>query len=50
MKADRKKAREEMDVVSVVEWRPDIASHQRFFLLVRRPETGMFFTLSLNSK
>lgn len=37
MKAERKKAREELDVVNVIEWRHD---GERWFLLVRRPEGG----------
>ncbi|KAF9447147.1 hypothetical protein P691DRAFT_761024 [Macrolepiota fuliginosa MF-IS2] len=53
MKADRKKAREELDIINIIEWRYDKASHQRFFLLVRRPETGLLaglydFTASVN--
>jgi A/G-specific adenine glycosylase len=40
MKIDRKKAREELDVVSIVEWRRDVTSDETLFLLVRRPETG----------
>lgn len=48
MKVDRKKAREELDIVNVVEWRRDMSSQQRFFLLIRRPETGMFFTSVVN--
>ena len=41
MKAERKKAREELDVVSVVEWRHR-DSQDRWFLLVRRPEGGTY--------
>lgn len=41
MKVERKKAREELDVVNVVEWRPEISSTNRQFLLVRRPEEGL---------
>ncbi|KXN89142.1 A/G-specific adenine DNA glycosylase [Leucoagaricus sp. SymC.cos] len=41
MKSDRKKAREELDVVNVIEWRRDTRSQQRLFFLVRRPETGL---------
>ncbi|KIL63513.1 hypothetical protein M378DRAFT_25009 [Amanita muscaria Koide BX008] len=41
MKADRKKARVELDVVSVVEWRLSLAPDRRWFLLVRRPESGL---------
>jgi A/G-specific adenine glycosylase len=39
MKADRKKAREELDIVNVIEWH-DTATGDRQFLLVRRPESG----------
>jgi len=39
MKAERKKPREEMDVVNVVEWRD--RTH-RWFLLVRRPKEGEY--------
>ncbi|KAJ7057825.1 DNA glycosylase [Mycena amicta] len=38
MRADKKKAREELDVVCVVEWRQ---RSDRRFLLVRRPEGGL---------
>lgn len=41
MKASRKKAREELDIVNVVEWRHQ-PSRGRWFLLVRRPEGGKF--------
>ena len=37
MKAERKKQREETDIVNVVEWRN---ASNRWFLLVRRPEGG----------
>jgi hypothetical protein len=37
MKVERKKPREELDVVCVAEWRSE---DQRWFLLVRRPEGG----------
>jgi A/G-specific adenine glycosylase len=37
MKVKRKKAREELDIVNVIEWRH---GDRRFFLLVRRPEGG----------
>ncbi len=40
MKADRKKPREELDIVNVIEWGHG-SSHQRYFLLVKRPESGM---------
>ena len=38
----KKKAREELDVVSVIEWRKDASAgaNERWFLLVRRPEGG----------
>ena len=38
MKIERKKQREELNIVSVVEWRND---DDRWFLLSRRPEGGM---------
>ncbi|PPQ68918.1 hypothetical protein CVT24_007662 [Panaeolus cyanescens] len=41
MKAERKKAREELDIVNVVEWRAHLSSDDRRFLLVRRPEGGL---------
>ncbi len=37
MKIERKKQREELNIVSVVEWRND---DDRWFLLSRRPEGG----------
>ena len=40
MKADRKRVREELDLVNVIEWRLSLASDERWFLLVRRPENG----------
>ena len=40
MKAEKKKAREEVDIVSVVEWKSTAESEDRWFLLVRRPEKG----------
>lgn len=42
MKAQRKKAREELDIVNVVEWRHQ-DSQDRWFLLVRRPQGGRLF-------
>lgn len=48
MKAERKKAREELDIVNVIEWRPDIRSNERWFLLVRRPEGGMSYFRLMN--
>ncbi|XP_006463983.1 hypothetical protein AGABI2DRAFT_226007 [Agaricus bisporus var. bisporus H97] len=41
MKIDRKKAREELDVINIVEWRRDITSDERLFLLIKRPMTGL---------
>ena len=38
MKVERKKQREELNIVSVVEWRSD---RDRWFLLTRRPEGGL---------
>jgi hypothetical protein len=43
MKAERKKSREELDVVNVIEWRRNLETDERWFLLVRRPEGGMYF-------
>lgn len=43
MKAEKKKAREEVDLVSVIEWRSQSGSEERWFILVRRPEGGKFF-------
>jgi A/G-specific adenine glycosylase len=40
MKAEKKKSREETDIVNVVEWRRSIDSEERWFLLVKRPEKG----------
>ena len=40
MKVDRKKVREELDIVNVIEWRPSPTPKERWFLLVRRPENG----------
>ncbi|KAH7926964.1 DNA glycosylase [Leucogyrophana mollusca] len=40
MKAVRKKAREELDSVNVIEWRSEDGI-KRWFLLVRRPEGGL---------
>ncbi|THV07111.1 DNA glycosylase [Dendrothele bispora CBS 962.96] len=41
MKAERKKAREELDLVSVVEWQSNSDPEDRRFLLVKRPEKGL---------
>ncbi|KAI0674510.1 DNA glycosylase [Trametes maxima] len=43
MKVEKKKAREELDVVNVIEWRtsPAASTGGRWFLLVRRPEGGL---------
>jgi A/G-specific adenine glycosylase len=38
MKVERKKQREELNIVSVVEWR---SGSDRWFLLTRRPEGGL---------
>ena len=40
MKAEKKKAREELDIVNVIEWHKHAAASERWFLLVRRPEGG----------
>ncbi|KIM42337.1 hypothetical protein M413DRAFT_444760 [Hebeloma cylindrosporum] len=40
MKVDRKRAREELDLVNVIEW-GKLNSKERWFLLVRRPEGGL---------
>ncbi|RDX54738.1 DNA glycosylase [Lentinus brumalis] len=40
MKAEKKKAREELDIVNVIEWRKG-PKGARWFLLVRRPEGGL---------
>lgn len=40
MKAERKKPREELDSVNVIEWR-NRNSRDRWFLLVRRPQGGL---------
>ncbi len=42
MKAEKKKAREELDIVNVIEWRKcrSAGARERWFLLVRRPEGG----------
>lgn len=45
MKVERKKQREELDIVNVVEWRHE---NDRFFLLIRRPEGGRTFSMSHN--
>lgn len=42
MRTDKKKAREELDIVNVVEWR---SGSDRQFLLVRRPEEGPSLSL-----
>lgn len=41
MKADRKKVREELDIVHVVEWHSKFNTGDRYFLMNRRPENGM---------
>ncbi|KAJ6590618.1 hypothetical protein DFH09DRAFT_1026727 [Mycena vulgaris] len=42
MRVEKKKAREELDIVNVVEWR---SGSDRQFLLVRRPDSGPWFPL-----
>jgi A/G-specific adenine glycosylase len=44
MKVERKKQREELNIVSVVEWR---SGSDRWFLLTRRPEGGLFVVRQL---
>lgn len=41
MRAEKKKAREELDIVNVIEWRSQAGGGGRWFLLVRRPEGGL---------
>ncbi|KAF9523248.1 DNA glycosylase [Crepidotus variabilis] len=41
LKAERKKAREELDIVNVIEWRSLIHPESRHFLMVRRPAGGL---------
>jgi len=41
MKPNRKKVREELDIVNVIEWRSSPRSEDRVFLLTRRPEGGL---------
>jgi A/G-specific adenine glycosylase len=43
MKPNRKKAREELDIVSVIEWQSLSRPEDRVFLLTRRPEGGKNF-------
>ncbi len=40
MKVEKKKSREETDLVSVVEWASSKQPDLRYFLLVRRPDEG----------
>lgn len=40
MKVERKKAREELDIVNVIEWRSKQHPDNRQFLMVRRPAGG----------
>ena len=40
MKPNRKKAREELDIVSVIEWQCSPRPEDRLFLLTKRPEGG----------
>lgn len=44
MKCSKKKAREELDIVNIIEWTPGASGSsaaQRYFLLVKRPEKGL---------
>ncbi|KIY73366.1 DNA glycosylase, partial [Cylindrobasidium torrendii FP15055 ss-10] len=41
MKAERKAPRTELDIVTIVEWTASKDSTDRFFLLLRRPDTGL---------
>ena len=47
MKVERKKQREELNVVSVVEWR---SGSDRWFLLTRRPEGGLSWATRYNNE
>jgi len=40
MRVDRKKAREELDLVNVIEWHSRADPENRQFLMIRRPESG----------
>ena len=44
MKPNRKKAREELDIVNVIEWQSSSRPEDRMFLLTRRPEGGKNLT------
>ena len=44
MKPNRKKAREELDIVNVIEWQSSSRPEDRMFLLIRRPEGGKNLT------
>ena len=46
MKVGRKKQREELNVMNVVEWR---SGSDRWFLLTRRPEGGSSYDISIGS-
>ncbi|KAI0688384.1 DNA glycosylase [Cytidiella melzeri] len=41
MKVERKKARQELDIVNVVEWRHQPGSQDRWFLLIKRSDAGL---------
>ncbi|KAF8223425.1 DNA glycosylase [Tricholoma matsutake] len=41
IKVERKKSRDELDVVNVIEWHCNTKPDERWFLLVRRPEGGL---------
>lgn len=49
LKAVKKKAREELDIVNVVEWRSSEHSTERQILLVKRPSKGRFLPLTLTT-
>jgi len=43
MKVERKKSRDELDIVNVIEWHCNAQPDERWFLLVRRPDGGKYF-------
>lgn len=40
MKVERKKAREELDIVNVIEWHSKSSARDRHILMIKRPEKG----------
>ena len=48
MKVDRKKPREELDIVNIIEWRLSVKDDDRWFLMVRRPDGGKDFFFAQN--